>query len=240
MFPYDPVLIAALETPPQSIPDVLAALRTIDQTCDDGDGLKWFNRLYLQVTEAVQDRVTAGGFNDPVWLRELDVQFGELFFNSLRAVLQGTPCPRCWSASFNVRNDTRIARIQFALAGVNAHINHDLPEALVSAARVTSHVPSRTSVQHQDYVALNATLDSLVEEAKRTLNVRLLGERLPAASHVDDTVAAWGITAARAQAWNASEVLWAFRGSPTQTSLVMDSLDSLASVISQTLLVPVP
>ncbi len=240
MFPYDSVLIAALQTPPRSIPDVLRALQTIDATCKDGDGLKWFNRLYLQVTTAVQDRVTSGGFNDPTSLRELDVQFGQLFFSSLRASLLGSPCPGCWSACFDVRNDARISRLQFALAGVNAHINHDLPEALVTTATLTGHAPMHGSVQHQDYLALNTTLDSLIDDAKRTLNVRLLGGPMPAVSHVEDAVAAWGVSAARTQAWDASEVLWALRNSPSQTASVMKSLDGLTSVISKGLLIPAP
>jgi hypothetical protein len=44
MFSYDTALLAAVQPAPQSIADVL---QTIDRTCDDGDGLKWFNWLYL-------------------------------------------------------------------------------------------------------------------------------------------------------------------------------------------------
>ncbi len=240
MFPYDPALIAALQTPPQSIADVLQALRTIDGTCSDGDGLKWFNRLYLQVTQAVQNRVNAGGFRDPTFLRQLDVQFGKLFFNSLRAVLEGSPCPSCWAASFAVRNDTRLARIQFALAGVNAHINHDLPEAIVSTAQISGTAPTHGSLQHQDYVALNATLDGLVDQAKITLNVRLLGDPMPAVSHIENTIAAWGLSAAREQAWNNSEILWQLQAIPPLATKFVETLDGLTTVVSKALLVAVP
>jgi len=240
MFPYDTALIAVVQTAPQSIAEVLQVLRTIDATCSDADGLKWFNRLYMQVTEAVQNRVTAGGFNNPPWLRQLDVQFGQLFFNALRAALQGSPCPSCWAASFAVRNNTDLARIQFALAGVNAHINHDLPEALVSTAQITACVPAHDTVEHQDYVALNTTLDALIEQAKTTLNVRLMGDPMPAASHIEDTIAAWGVSAARAQAWNNSEILWHLRSSPPLAAAFVESLDGLTTVVSKTLLVPVP
>ena len=59
MFPYDQALATATRNPPQSIADVLATMQTIDNTCVNGDGLKWFNWLYLQVTQQVENRVAA-------------------------------------------------------------------------------------------------------------------------------------------------------------------------------------
>ena len=137
MFPYDPRLIAAVNTPPQTVADVMQTMTTIDGACVDGDGLKWFNDLYLRVTQAVALRIAAGGFNDPAWLAELDVQFARLYFAALSAHLQGMECSACWRVMFEVRNNTRLARIQLALAGVNAHINHDLPEALIATCQAT-------------------------------------------------------------------------------------------------------
>src|SRR6185369_15104868 len=120
LFPYDPALIAATQNPPQTVADVLQTMQIIDAACVEGDGLKWFNRLYLQVTQAVETRIAAGGFSDPAWLAELDVQFGRLYFSALSAHLRGAACPGCWRAMFEVRSNVRLARIQFALAGVNA------------------------------------------------------------------------------------------------------------------------
>src|SRR5215469_13362820 len=100
MFPYDPVLAAAVRTSPQSIADVLQTMQTIEATCVDGDGLKWFNWLYLQVTNAVETRIAAGGFTDPAWLAELDVQFARLYFGALTSSLSGRVPPGCWQALF--------------------------------------------------------------------------------------------------------------------------------------------
>ena len=68
MFPYDSTLLTAVQSIPGSVSDVLDIMRTIEATCVDGDGLKWFNWLYLEVTEAVETRIVAGGFSDPAWL----------------------------------------------------------------------------------------------------------------------------------------------------------------------------
>ncbi len=240
MFPYDPTLLAAVRTPVQSIPDVLQTMLTIEETCIDGDGLKWFNQLYLEVTKAVESRVASTGFTDPAWLAELDVQFARLYFGALDSSLSGAPTPGCWQVLFNCRSDVRIARIQFALAGMNAHINHDLAAAIVATCEATATAPQHGGAQYNDYTAINTTLDSLIESAKQTLHVRLLGDALPPASRLEDTIAAWSVSAAREAAWHSAELLWYLRAAPSLSSSFMDSLDGLTSVASKVLLVPVP
>jgi hypothetical protein len=239
MCPYDPVLLAAVRTPPQSIADVLQTMQTIGATCIDGDGLKWFNWLYLQVTQAVETRVASGGFTDPAWLAELDVQFARLYFGALESALRDQPSPRCWQALFQRRNQAAIARIQFALAGINAHINHDLPQAIVATFQVTATTPEHGGEHYQDYTALNTNLDNLIESAKHTLHVRLLGDPLPPVSHLEDTIAAWSVSAAREAAWQNAELLWHLRAVPPLSSTFMNTLDGLTTVASKALLVPV-
>ncbi|MCU1320971.1 MAG: hypothetical protein JWM43_620 [Acidobacteriaceae bacterium] len=240
MFPYDSILLAAASASPASIDDVIAIMQTIDATCTQGDGLYWFNSLYLQVTHAVKVRVAAGGFQDPAWITLLDVKFAQLYFNSLAAALRGQPAPGCWSALFNVRNQVAVARIQFALAGVNAHINHDLAVAIVATSAQTGTSPRHGTPQYADYTALNSTLDGLIEIAKHTLNVRLLGEVLPPVSRVEDTIAAWSVSAARESAWNNAEILQHLQPVPLFAASFLHSLDGLATVVGKSLLVPVP
>jgi len=240
MFLYDSTLLTAIHAAPQSIADVLQTLQTIGTTCVDADGLKWFNWLYLQVTQAVEDRVAAGGFTDSAWLTQLDVQFARLYFSALKSSLSGEATPTCWQALFDSRSDGAIARIQFALAGINAHINHDLPEAIVATCQVTGTIPDSCGAHFNDYTALNSTLDGLVESAKVTLNVRLPGGALSPVSHLEDTLAAWNVSAARESAWQNAEHLWQLRSVPSLTASFMDMLDGLTTVIGKALLVPVP
>jgi len=239
-FSYDPILMAAAGDRPQSVDDVLQIMHTIDATCTDGDGLKWFNWLYLQVTEAVKAGIAEGGTHDPQWLAALDVEFASLYFGALEATLRGASCPRCWRSLFDVRSDTQLARIQFALSGINAHINHDLPEAIVATCQATGIVPAHGSPQYRDYSALNATLDRLVDTAKTTLRVRLLGDALPLASHLENTVAAWSMAAARENSWTNAEVLSHLQGAPSLAAGFIESLDGITTVVSKTLLAPVP
>ena len=96
----------------------------IAETCIDGDGLKWFNDLYFQVTQAVKDRIASGGFRDPQWLAGLDVQFGRLYFRALASSLSGQPTPGCWlglatwppSSASTIAAKLQSPAFQFALA----------------------------------------------------------------------------------------------------------------------------
>jgi hypothetical protein len=240
MFPYDPALLEAVSTPPQSIADVIRIMESIEATCADGDGLKWFNWLYLEVTQAIEARVGASGFGDPAWMAALDVQFASLYFAAVESALSGAATPGCWQALFTVRNQPLIARIQFAMAGMNAHINHDLVLAIVSSCQAAGIDPVHGTTQYIDYTAVNATLDSLIESAKQTLHVRLLGGQLPAVSHLDDTIAAWSMADAREAAWNNAEVLWHLADATALRAAFMENLDGLTTVVGKALLVAVP
>jgi hypothetical protein len=239
MFNYDAVLLTAVRTPRQSVADVIQTMQTIDATCLDGDGLKWFNWMYLEVTRAVEQRIVSGGFTDAAWLVELDVQFAHLYFAALESALSGQPTAGCWQILFERRNEAEIARIQFALAGINAHINHDLPQAIVATCQVTATAPQHGSAQYNDYSALNITLDSLIESAKHTLHIRLLGDPLPPVSHLEDTIAAWKVSAAREAAWQNAQLLWHLRAVPSLSETLLDTLDGLTTVAGKALLVPV-
>lgn len=242
MFPYDPIFVAAVQTTPQSIADVVQILDTIEAACADGDGLKWFNWLYLQVTQAVQARVNAAEFINPAWVAALDVRFARFYLGAIQSALSGTPgkAPGCWQAVFDQRNQTAIARIQFAFAGMNAHINHDLPQAVLAICQTTGVPPQHGTPPYKDFTALNTTLDSLIDAAKAALDVRLLGDALPAASRLEDTLAAWSMADAREAAWNNAELLWHLADAPLTASAFLDSLDGLTAVASKTILVPVP
>jgi hypothetical protein len=245
MFPYDQALLAAVQSTPQSIPDVVQILETIESTCVDGDGLKWFNWLYLQVTHAVQVGVNLApsdpsAFADPAWIAALDVEFAGFYFAAVRSSLGGAPTPGCWQAVLTQRNQADLARIQFALAGMNAHINHDLPQAVLATCQATSIAPQHGTAQYNDYTALNTTLGSLTEAAKVTLRVRLLGNAIPPVSALDNTLAAWSVSAAREAAWNNAELLFHLTDAPPLASAFLGTLDGLTALASKTLLVPVP
>jgi len=240
MFPYDPELLHAAQADTKTVSEVLAVMETLDALMVDGDGLKWFNWLYMQVTLAVKQRVSESHFQDLAWLAELDVQFARLYFDALANWLQAKPAAGCWTALFVRRNEAPVARIQFAMAGINAHINHDLALAIDATCEATHTCPQHGSAQYEDYTGVNSTLDGLVELAKRMLMVRLLGDALPPVSQLEDTVAAWNVAAAREAAWVNAEVLWTLRAEAGLSARYLNTLDGLTTVAGKALLVAAP
>jgi hypothetical protein len=61
---------------------------------------------------------------------------------------------------------------------------------------------------------------------------------MPIASHVENTIGAWSLTAARKNAWNNSEILFRLPDTPPLAHAFMDSLDGIASFAGKALLVP--
>ena len=236
----DDQILAAVSGTVATIPDVVAVLQAIDHIVPDSDGLKWFNWLYLTVTCAVRDALPKGAWHDSEWLSLLDVRFASLYFGALRARL--TPsgqAPKCWQVLFDARHDSRLARIQFALAGINAHINHDLAPAIVSTCEKRNVVPIHGSDQYRDYSAINEVLDPIVDVAKKELLIGLLGEDLPSLNLVERLVAGWSIRTFREIAWTNGEVLWTLRAQPVLSVSYLAALDGTGELSSRGLLAPV-
>jgi Family of unknown function (DUF5995) len=245
MFPYDPDLLAAVQTTPQSVVDVISIMQTIDSHCVNGDGLKWFNLLYLQVTQAIEAQVSANGFLNPAfinptWMATLDLEFAGFYLRAIQTSLSGQPTPGCWQALFNQRNQSELARIQFALAGMNAHINHDLPQAVLTLCRAGQIEPQHGTPQYTDFTAINSTLDGLIHQAEIDMRLRLLGDALPPVSDLDSKIAAFSIGTSREVAWDNAELLWRLSVVPPAFNTFLASLDATTALASEALLIPVP
>ena len=147
--PYDDRLAGLVSKEATSIDNVAEILTAVDAILDGTrDGLKWFNTLYLEVTLAVRQRVQKndfGGAEGSAYIAKLDFVFANFYLSALRAWLSGGDLPESWRIMFAQRTNPSLARIQFALAGVNAHINRDLALALVSTSSQLSKWQRRTT-----------------------------------------------------------------------------------------------
>ena len=52
---------------PASIPEVIQIMQTIDALLPNDDGLKWFNKLYLMVTQQIDGQPPATAWADAAW-----------------------------------------------------------------------------------------------------------------------------------------------------------------------------
>jgi hypothetical protein len=54
---------------------VIAVMQGIDALLPGNNGLKWFNKLYLMVTQKIDTQPPPCGWEDAAWLTRLDVRF---------------------------------------------------------------------------------------------------------------------------------------------------------------------
>ena len=212
--PSDQPLYAIVSNaPPASINDVIAKMEQIDSLLADDDGLKWFNRLYLTVTKEVDLSPPAGGWKDADWLLRLDVVFAGFYFRAIAGSLDGsTDTASSWNALMEVRFKTGIDRIQFALAGMNAHINHDLALALLATDSEAHLMPGYDSAQHVDYQAVNDLLNRVMPSALQMLASGILGMAAQDTGKIGRVLAFWNICRARDLAWNFADHLRGLSG----------------------------
>jgi hypothetical protein len=150
-----------------AIADVIERLSTIEGSAPSSDGVVCFARLYLAVTEGVGADVAGGGFADSRFLETLDVHFAGLFFTALESyAADPAKAPSAWVPLFEQRSRRGIAPLQFALAGMNAHINRDLPVALVTTCRELGLDLRDESPEHADFERVDALLAEVENHVK--------------------------------------------------------------------------
>jgi uncharacterized protein DUF5995 len=195
---------------PTSVADVLARMRAIATDVPAGDGPGVFNGVYTRVTEMVLDQLTTGDvFHDDAFIADLDVRFAGYWFDAYDAT---TDKPKAWAPLFAARTRTGILPIQFALAGMNAHIENDLPLAVISTCAARKCTPDSRGV-HQDYEKINELLASVEAEIRRSFLTEVekcIDDHLDPVVHL---ITSWKIEKARDFAWLTAQTLWELRRS---------------------------
>jgi Family of unknown function (DUF5995) len=223
---------------PTAISDVLAIMRSIDGLLPSSDGLKWFNKLYLMVTQQIDLKPPQNGWEDATWLTRLDVIFASFYFAAIAGALDQNPeVASSWTALFEARNRAGVDRIQFAMAGMNAHINHDLPLALLQTNDELHVTPGLQSPEHDDYEHVNGLLEQVLPSALNFLAAGIVGELAQDTGKVGRLLAIWNVRAARELAWDFAGHLRNLEG--VSRDLALEAQDKLTGVIGRTLLLPV-
>jgi hypothetical protein len=223
--------------PPATIADVIAIQQNIDQLLPGTDGLKWFNKLYLMVTQQVDLQPPPTGWKDAPWLTRLDVVFASFYLAAIADALQQNPAlPSSWEALFEARTRAGIDRIQFAFAGMNAHINHDLALALLQTDNDMNLVPTLQSPEHDDYESVNGLLEQVLPKALTVLATGIAGQLAQDTGKIGQLLAIWNIRAARDLAWDFSNHLRSLDGVARVAAL--QAQDQLTGVIGRSLLLP--
>jgi hypothetical protein len=95
-----------------------------------GDQRQYFHATYQRTTIAVAEELKRGGFADAEWVERWDVAFADLYLDALEAALAGRQPTRPWAIAFGA--PAELPALRHVLLGMNAHINYDLPQALLA------------------------------------------------------------------------------------------------------------
>ena len=224
--------------PVTSVAEAIARMEAIVAATPADDGLACFNRMYLAVTQTVNSELGQGFFADPGFMTTLDVVFANFYFAAAGAASEPATVPLAWRPLIEQRATAGIEPIQFALAGMNAHINHDLPVAVVTTCAELGTEPA-AGPHFADFQKVDQLLDAAEQSVRQSFESRpelAVDRHLQA---VDNLVACWSINSARDLAWQNSLVLWKLRPEPAASGFFLDGLAAATALASRLLLTAV-
>ncbi len=223
---------------PTTVDEVIARMRSIDAELPAADGVAVFNRMYLTVTERIAAIIAGAGatatFGDAATMADLDVRFANLWLAAHDADAARRTVPPAWRPLFEARAGGRLP-VQYAVAGMNTHIEHDLPVAVLDTCLAHGVEPA---VIHADYEAVNTVLAEVEAPVRRSF---LDG----VGRHVDDSlgpvvhlVSTWNIDKARDLSWVTVETLWELRSRRLLHDRFLEGLAHTVGMTSRALLTP--
>jgi hypothetical protein len=223
----------------RTIGEAVARLEALDRALPRADGVRWFNRLYLEVTVAVRRQLREQPLEAPPFLEQLDIYFADAYFAALDAAERGDRAvARAWAPLLELRHERGIAPLQFALAGLNAHINHDLANGVVATCETLGMRPG--APQRHDYDSINAVLRETEGRVKQWLLTDALKEIDQVVAPADDLAAIWSVTRARDAAWVRAQVLWRLRDEPELRDAYLAVNDRATELAGRAFLLPLP
>jgi hypothetical protein len=228
----------APDTPVASIAEAIARMEALGASLPAADGLARFNSMYLDVMREIDSRLSQGFFADPAFMTQLDVEFANLYFAAADVAADPAAVPVAWRPLAERRAAPGIEPVQFALAGMNAHINHDLPLALASTCAALATAPD-ADPHLADYQKVDQLLDAAEQSIRQSFES---APELTVDRHLSavlDLVGNWTINSARDMAWNNSLLLWALRGDSFARGLFLDTLAASTALAGRMLLVAV-
>ncbi len=214
---------------------VISRMRALHAALPERDGVAVFNRVYLTVTEAVDRHIDEGRFADAGAAITLDVRFAERYLTAVERAEDERRPPACWRPLFQMRRHPGVRPLQFALAGINAHIGHDLALAVVDACRSLDCEP----VDLED--EFDRVGDLLVSLEERVREELMPGpDLLQIADPLTHLLGSWSLERARDATWSAARALWALRRLPDVAEDLTERQDAALGFAGRMMLTPLP
>lgn len=199
------------------------------------DQRRHFLAAYRRTTRAVQEELQGGGFLDAAWVERWDLVFAGLYLDALEQWNRGQRPARPWAVAFEAAGDEELPPLRHVLLAMNAHINYDLPLALL--ASITDEEfqdPVIVDRRARDHARIDAILASRVDAEDHELEkVERPGDR----TLLDRCLTPFNQSAtkrfmkeARRKVWRNAVVLsGARRDGPKALATRLDQLEEVAS-----------
>ena len=203
-------------------------------TAGDDDGIACFSGLYRTITRTIDNTP----YEDRAFLERLDLEFARRYFVALKAyAVDRTSAPGPWKLLFDARSHPRIERVQFAAAGVNAHINYDLADALLGT--FPDFPPNDARRRDYDTVdkAFKKHMDGLREYYDAPFGESIWDKT--ALDRLANLIGSMLVRGTRANAWNDAMRVWEARDKEKARRRMLAELDVEAGFLGRAVLLPI-
>jgi hypothetical protein len=154
-----------------TISDVVKRMQDrLDALPDELAHRRIFLGTYLRTTVAVGNGIEAARFEDPDWVEAWDVAFAELYLDAHDADLAGERPSRPWRLAFDA--PAELPPLRHVLLGINAHVNYDLPQALLAVISDDDFTdPALMARRSRDHERIDGVLAERVRDEDDELTV---------------------------------------------------------------------
>ena len=206
---------------------------------ESGDERRYFLSVYMRTTAAVKEVLelpAPQGFEDPAWTERWDVAFADLYLEALTRWNEDGSAPGPWQVAFaSASTEPRVPPIRHLLLSMNAHINYDLPQALLEVITDQGFDDRELIAQRaRDHAHIDQILDERVPEEDKLLQA---SEQPGDRTFLDRTLTPYNragtrrfLKEARAKVWrNARAMSLARREGPAALKARLDELARLSA-----------
>jgi hypothetical protein len=156
-------------------------------------------------------------FRDLSFMACLDVAFAKRYLAAMQygetqghGETQPFP-PQCWQSLLDYRETRDISPLMFAVAGVNAHVNFDLPFALVQAC-IVAGCELESGTNRLDYQLINQIFAIRMQQLRQHFENRFeRGFDQALVSRIENLLGDVVVVVARDLAWMKARQLWRVR-----------------------------
>jgi hypothetical protein len=128
-----------------------------------------------------------------------------------------------------------VLAVQHVLAGMNAHINHDLALAVMQTCSETGRSVPDADVA-TDFQAVNTVLARVVRPIRQTFLTEAVVRAGAPVSPAADAISMWSIDKARDAAWASAVTLWHVRALPPVGDQLQQALARIVGLVGRGLL----